>query len=468
MLPHYGEGMTETMSRVLNHGDQASCPCQIGSPWEQNQGVKRTESGTLRNVVSSIKAKVVPHRSAKVVADNCANHAISCPHANPTRPAKVDNNPNPMTTRIMETHIGVPSQNSQPLEPPQVSSPAQRTQSRMKTIDGMRIFSREVDSVVTDGFKIVCEKLEPPLIELLRKKSVQFRPLGIQLLILGHSEQTAKPWIVVMCPKPAKRRVAHFFQEPFAKHICRSPGLCQFDFEVAVVGRPLKPTEGEPCVQVLAQSYTSSEYSEWTPRIKIEHSGSAHYATLGGLVRVRDFHGKEQTYGLTAGHVLPLCPVDDQDVQSTANHQDTDKMSCSSDSSSAPANSDFDEEDFTHIDQAESEAEVENFEAQPWSSLGSVNKASYSPRARNRDWALIELTDLRQGRFTIPSTKQVFSGTAAAPSPQSVGKKLFRIHNHPILNCSISNMPARALLPFGNEFVDVHVLHVQDDQGLSR
>ena len=363
----------------------------------------------------------------------------------------------------METQTGT----LQPLDPPPTTASTQTGKSRMKTINDMQIFSREVDDAVTDGFKIVCEKLERPLIEHIRKKGVQFRPLGIQLLVLGHDEQTAKPWIVVICSKPAKRRVENFFQEPFAKHICRSPGSCQFNFEVAVVGRLLRPTEGEPDVQVLAQNFTSSDYAEWTPRIKIEHSGSAHYATLGGIVRVRDFHGLEQLYGLTAGHVLLQYPVDDQDLQSTANHQDTDAMSYSSDDSSAPANSDSDDKDYAHIDQAGSEASVEDFDAQPWSNLGSVNDASYSMRARSRDWALIELTGLLQGQFTVPSTMQVFSGTAAALSPRRVGKELFRIHNHPILHCSISTMPARALLPFGNEFVDVHVLYVQDDQGMS-
>jgi hypothetical protein len=102
-----------------------------------------------------------------------------------------------------------------------VEQPLHRTKtarSHIRTIEGMRIFNQEVEDAVIVRFNTISDTVLPALIKNLRKGRHEFRPLGIQLLVLGHSEHDARPWMVVLCPEPVKKRV-----------ICRSTYLARHD-----------------------------------------------------------------------------------------------------------------------------------------------------------------------------------------------------------------------------------------------
>jgi hypothetical protein len=277
-----------------------------------------------------------------------------------------------------------------------VEPPLQHTRigrSHIRTIEGMRIFNQEVEDAVIARFNTVSDTIQPVLIQNLRKGRHEFRPLGIQLLVLGYSEHDARPWMVVLCPEPVKKRVTSFFHNDFARRVCSANGPDEISFEVAVVGRPLRPTATEFPIQILGETQPLDHHVIWRPRIELKHSGKSHYARVGGFVRARDAHGTSTVYGLTAGHILPPETMGELsgDDRSQKLHSDSSEDSHSHCSSGAESYSAL-EDDPTSNGITSSPVWTDASDID-WLCLGTVTERSYSVRARNRDWALIKLSE---------------------------------------------------------------------------
>jgi len=342
---------------------------------------------------------------------------------------------------------------------------------RSATVDGMTIFSHEVEEGVINRFDYVSKQIESPLIDYLTKKRIQFRPLAIQLLVLGQTEDVAKPWIVVLCPKNAKSKVKHFLQKEFVRNMCQG-SLCQIKFDTAVCGRPLKPTEGETLDPVFVEEgYMDTAAVAWTPQIKVIQSDTVHYATIGGFVCVVDAHGKKSFYALTVGHILPSNELYGEDSQNLCDDEDgssdsdSDSDSCEDQFvalSDAKSNDEFQERLDSHDEPSEGANEV--VDAPNWLYLGNMAEASYSSRAQDRDWALVELTAIHNGQLNIPQAQPTGLRLPAHPIDGSNAV----IRNRSMTQCHISKLPARAILPSGRKFVDVHVLHLQGSGGTCR
>jgi hypothetical protein len=251
------------------------------------------------------------------------------------------------------------------------------------SVDGMHIFSWEVENVVTDRFYDVSKALEPALIEHLRRMRIEFRPLSLQLMVLGVTEDVAKPWIVVLCPKSVKSKVVSFLKTDFAKSICQGTSSLKVSFNTVVVGRPIKPTSGDFPEDVFLENVSLNGLNSWTPRIKVVYSGTARYATIVGFLCTVDAQGNNSFYGLTAGHILPPDHSQEEAMYGVSEDYDSDGIS---DSHNDEAHSDTislsdHSEDSVFEDEIHDEGDSES-DQRSWTLVGNVSRASYSPSAR--------------------------------------------------------------------------------------
>ncbi|KAH8725961.1 hypothetical protein GQ44DRAFT_706195 [Phaeosphaeriaceae sp. PMI808] len=306
-------------------------------------------------------------------------------------------------------------------------------------------FNKEVDEGVIDRFDVVLKQLETPMIKYLLKKRVKFRILSIQLMVLGLTEDVAKPWIVVRCPHSAKNSVQNFLCGDFAKFICQGHQPSQINFEITVSGQPLKATTSKIHDNVFIEQVTNS--------------GLACYATMGGSVCIVDAHGKKTFYGLTAGHVSTPDELFDDEFETSSEHETDDSDDSDEQSSSgtdlviSTTESSPGVKKSCELDESAEEA-VGVFLDRHWTPLGYLSSASYSSRARDRDWALIEFTVPESGRSDRTKTLSARVYEAA----RSNGDLNAVIGNESMASCRISKLPARAILPSGRKFVDLHIL----------
>ncbi|KAF2031407.1 hypothetical protein EK21DRAFT_63352 [Setomelanomma holmii] len=338
------------------------------------------------------------------------------------------------------------------------SQPTRTSADPIEIIDGLRIFSREVNPEVHGRFREVRERLEPALIEYLCGKRVEFRPLGLQPLLVGVDETNTKPYIVVTCHFKAKRKVKNFLNEDFVKHICWGSDICQVRFDTKVVGRAPRPLEGDDLDDVFMAQGGVEDPEPWPRMIKVVQQQRAHYAMMGGYVSVIDFQGKRSVYGLTAGHVLLPCPLHARSsVQDSASDSNEGSEPESDEVwSTTESEGDTEEEATSGEDLGEMDNDKDH---ENWACVGRMSNVSHLARARDRDWALIELDTRKDGSLSTAYGLGSKYYEAACP----IGGQRVVIANEVRTACVVSHSQARAILPSGNTFINVTVLQLPSE-----
>jgi hypothetical protein len=346
-----------------------------------------------------------------------------------------------------ETPVCDPSQvlHSTSLTSNESPNPTQVSTKDEILINGMRVFNKEVDDAVEGRFLEIRQQLEDALLQHFLKKRVAFRPLTLQLLLLGHNEELTKPCIVIRCPHRAKRNVERFLAEAFIRNMCAGSQSCKVQFDTAVIGRPIEPSGSEKLDEVFFdQPYIIEPFEDWTLRIKVIHSGTFRYATMGGFVSIVDHNGKKSCFGLTAGHILPADELYDEEYNDDDNE---DRIPVS----------DLHTPKSPYLSLPRFEDYSNNQGGRSCASLGNMSEASYSTRAKDRDWALIKITSFPKQSFS--DTEELPSSLPSVVATRPKGKQRAIIRGISYITCTVSSQPARALLPSGSKFVDVNVLH---------
>jgi hypothetical protein len=388
---------------------------------------------------------------------------------------------------------------SAPLTPPATAatsevsreelSPSQNQATPTTNINGLKIFNREVEDAIQNHARNVMEQLGSALLDYLSRRRVEFRPMSLQLMVLGNTENDATPWIVVLCPAKAKKKVERYLQNDAARNIDDGPPNRQYKYHTTVYGRPLETKASESLDEVFVEQEDIAQFEDWTPQIKVGQLGIVRYATLGGFVCIVDAKGSTTLYGLTAGHVLPPCDLytDDDDMLSDSDTEDEsdehdedhnkDNGNRADDTCNADVRPSQETEDQNRTGNNQ-ELDVEEFpgyrppddrvhdledcaqDKHTWTSLGKMSKASYTRRAQNRDWALVELS--------IPGEQ--LKDSHEAP-PKELRKAVrFSDHTKAVIGdrhrkqCLISTLPARVILPSGREFVDAYTLRLSSNE----
>jgi hypothetical protein len=326
----------------------------------------------------------------------------------------------------------------------------------------IHVFNQEVDEAINRRFDEIRPHLERAVLNYLREKRCNVQGTAVQLRVLGATEDEAKPWIVVHCPKKAMKRANKFLGEDFVRRMCQ--GHIMFDTAVCC---SLRPAYSEDPDEVFIEQDSQETYEAWPPQIMVTRSGVSRYATFGGFVFVTMTDGKTLVYGLTAGHVLPteeynntdgyMSPDEDSEddesdndsIVSSTGRNSPDWSSDAGDISTLPGSSDSQDENSADL------------ELRSWISLGCIDKASYSERAKNHDWALIELAATTTGPSNISKAPPSVPLEVARPA----GDRRALIYNKSMVECTVSSLPARAILPSGDAFVNVDVLHLNANEG---
>lgn len=277
-------------------------------------------------------------------------------------------------------------------------------------------------------------------------------------------------WLQCSAPKPPSRRqkdfAKRFLKIDFVRDICQGPVTCDVKFGAFVIGR-LTTKADELAHEVLCEYTFPLDSKAWIPRIKIEHSGTAQYASLGGFVCTVDACGTETVFNLTAGHVLPAVPLFEGNAHPVSESDDDDNDGFSDSEIDLDEPSPMTENDDASACQTTSNtvaiAETGERNCAPeWRTLGHISPTSHCTRARDRDWALIDLDGVAPDS-TLYSTTAERQFEAA----QAVGMEDALIHISNNIERTVSKLPARAILPSGDALasVDMQVLDLAKDEG---
>jgi hypothetical protein len=332
-----------------------------------------------------------------------------------------------------------------------------------KEMEHIQVFNQEVDEATNRRFHKIHLHLERAVLDYLRAKRCNVQGTAVQLRVLGATEDAAKPWIVVHCPKKAMERANKSLGEDTVRRMCQ--GQIMFDTAVCY---PLRPALSEDPDEVFIEQDSQETHEAWPPQIKVTKSGMVRYATLGGFVFVTMPDGKTLVYGLTAGHVLPSEEYYNADgYMSPDEDSEDDESDDDSIVSSTGGNSSDGSPDAGDIStlQGSSDSEDEipaDLEHRSCTILGCIAKASCSERAKNHDWALIELA----ATTTEPSNNSKAPSSVPLEVARPASDRRALIHNRSIVECTVSLLPARAILPSGRSFVDVDVLHPNSNEGM--
>ena len=147
----------------------------------------------------------------------------------------------------------------------------------------LKPFDKEIPQLTQHRFHDLHELFERPLIEYLIKAKVYRDPISIKLRVLGESEATAKPWIVVSCSPAASKKIRQFFNQPQIK-AAYQPAVdadpSHPSFKVFVHNRPPRPMAGTKIYADFNNGATMCGRM-----IKVGEAHQSRFATLGGLIR---------------------------------------------------------------------------------------------------------------------------------------------------------------------------------------
>lgn len=245
--------------------------------------------------------------------------------------------------------------------------------------------------------------LSKPLKEYIFRPNTQEFTILWKLKHLGNSASDAILYLVVSCDKCIASRVKRFFAQT---HIRQQIGS---HFEVYVQPLPpikLNSPDGIPVYR--AKTPILSQTLCGTP-VGIEWNEQVRTATLGGIVMIHSTDCPEgETYGLTAGHLIPSCLAHVEALSSRKMH-DMEEEEMSDDDDDA-----F-EEDFeleVELDEAETQVSrcctdqvLEEYEVKGryMSPIGTliVNCSA------DNDWALIRMDPIESLPNHLPSLKVI-------------------------------------------------------------
>lgn len=172
----------------------------------------------------------------------------------------------------------------------------------------LKPFYKTVPVAAQDRFKDLNEIFGEPLYDYVTKNGATYSAISIKLKMLGESEDTAKPWIVVLCDKGVAKRVKRFFSQSWVKSECQQchTDPCRPCFEVLVYDRPPIP---------MSATSPASVYTDWRSDasecltlcgsiIGVNTESNTRIATLGGVLSVTMAGGDTELYCMTVSHVI--------------------------------------------------------------------------------------------------------------------------------------------------------------------
>lgn len=293
-------------------------------------------------------------------------------------------------------------------------------------INGLQVFQADVEPALGARIDAMFDDLSEPLMVHLLEKCDRFRPLMYRIRILGKDEASAKPWLVILCPAAVVKHVESFFQKRLARQFCTQvdvPG----GLEVAYIGRPLSFRSGSWNDVEVAFGSTGEQFGlPGSIAVTLTQMSNVYCATMGGLLVAKDSNDHRVLFGLTVGHLLHH----ENTIDTPASAVDVDAI--------LRSHSNFNVAIRT----------AENM-------MGRLAKVSFSAKARNLDWALIEFiqgTSIAEFLLGQPA----FAGYEEYVIGHCKGVVTFRPDLHLPGGAMISTLPARVVTPSGTSFIKIY------------
>jgi hypothetical protein len=286
----------------------------------------------------------------------------------------------------------------------------------------LKIFNQSIPQSTQNRFKDLIELFSKPLCDYLTKAKVSISDISIKLKILGKSETTARPWIVVQCNKDVEKRIKQFFNQKAVKSeyqpLDTDSSLPSFGIFVCV--RPPKRAVAANYADIYSHidRDMASSPTLCGTIIRVTEFDEDLIATIGGLIKVTQSENDVILYGMTAGHIVPReTPKEvvfefDSSSDEGGNGDDDDCLL--DEEETFELDVPLDEEHVTAATSIKREVSLDEEQNRklsiPWSKIGHISMASQdTPEdGHNLDWALVEIEDLslyKPNLLVIPEKK---------------------------------------------------------------
>jgi hypothetical protein len=343
----------------------------------------------------------------------------------------------------------------------------------------LQTFDSEIPEAVRNRFCDLKELFDKPLYEYLSKERVSVGSIAMRLKVLGKTEETAKPWVVILCDPSTSKLVKQYFNQPQVKEqfqTCNTyPDLPSLD--ILIHDKPPKLRAVVEFDGVDEYINTNTNVTLCGTLVKASSSNDCSIATLGGVVKVSYASKRSMLYGMTVGHLFTDGRAETR--TSILSSAQGDSMSEIADDENSDA--DITEEFILDMDFEEGDATITQPEAPAdpaqnsnWSRLGSgivPVSAQCAPAAhRNLDWALVDFEDKARYKpnllpipYGIPSAelRQLSNSTACI----SEKKVVVVSGRNELKHGKLSSFASFLLLAPGSTFLQTYTLTLTDGSG---
>lgn len=362
----------------------------------------------------------------------------------------------------------------------------------------LKPFDKEIPEATQHRFRDLRALFDEPLIRYLAsvKPDVQLNSISIKLMVLGESEASAKPFVVVLCDWRIKKSLEKYFNQRGVRQHFQShdfdPDIPSLD--VVVYGKRPKPIALTGRTEVRGDFGKDASIGTLCgATIEVVSPSGPRTARIGGVVSVVGFGKPPTLYAITAGHIIHQEPIPDY---KSAAGRDGD------DDNDAPGNESEDEEDLFLQSEAfeidldgeepceEQEIRIASSTSGAIQPAGTVSASSsrigfialsshLAPNEGfNTDWALVELYDRSQyapNLLSHPDTAEVielrFQQKLRPPRKRNVTKERVIVLNntqnntHTFARGVLSTFSSFFLLEPAKRLIQTHTLTLDEGSG---
>ena len=170
----------------------------------------------------------------------------------------------------------------------------------------LKVFNKDVPEAFRYRFSDLRELFDASLHQYVEKKHNNGLSLGMiawRLKVLGETEESAKPWIIVMCSSKVAKTIRKYFQQKLVRQEYQPEDTAIPSFEVYVRERPLRELAA---IRVYSDAESvENESSALSGKLVYTCTdGKSRCATLGGIIKLVDDIGITTFHGMTAGHIF--------------------------------------------------------------------------------------------------------------------------------------------------------------------
>ena len=295
-----------------------------------------------------------------------------------------------------------------------VSNAIQRNPFQRK-VTKLKPFNKNISNSTQNRFKDLNELFGQSLCKYLKKAKLSPDAISIKLKVLGESETTAKPWVVILCDETVAKKVKQFFKQQHVKSEYQ-PCITDSDIpslEVYVCDRPPRAVAATAIADVYGDSWgaAASLMTLCGKVIKVVEPYHTRFATLGGIIKITDWQQNSMLFGMTAGHILAQGrPEEDKaDLYEDRDDAEENEPDSSSDEEEEKFEINLRSEDELTTDDEDDQSmddkgrtltmlqgnDQSSTQVGAWPKMGYVSVASRKTQKdeQDLDWALIVLDD---------------------------------------------------------------------------